>query len=120
MDDAKYILAGNLMRLMALSADMKSQPALAKRSKVAQTTIGNYLHPARYKGSPTLVNIAKLAKASASNPGSSSTPPSATAQYRQRNWPSTAGCAIASSAPKSKCLYRKGLRQRVDKAQSFA
>lgn len=63
MDDLKEILANNLAKLMDLSADVKSQNALARRSKVAQTTIGNYLNPASYKGYPQLGKVEMLAKA---------------------------------------------------------
>lgn len=61
MEDIRQIVADNLKKLMDMSADCKSQNALAKRSGVGQTTIGNYLHPARYKGYPTLENIEKIA-----------------------------------------------------------
>jgi transcriptional regulator with XRE-family HTH domain len=63
MDDLKEILANNLAKLMELSADVKSQNALAKRSKVAQTTIGNYLNPSSYKGYPQLGKVEQLANA---------------------------------------------------------
>jgi transcriptional regulator with XRE-family HTH domain len=61
MDDIRQRVADNLAKLMELSADCKSANALAKRSKVAQTTISNYLDPSRYKGYPTLSNMEKLA-----------------------------------------------------------
>lgn len=63
MDDLKETLAANLRRLMDLSPDLKSQAAVAKRSKVAQTTISNYLRPGSYKGAPSLDNIHRLARA---------------------------------------------------------
>lgn len=63
MDEIKAALAKNLSRLMEMSADLKSQTALAKRSKVAQTTIGNYLKPESYIGAPNLEKVAQLAKA---------------------------------------------------------
>ena len=63
MDALKDVLAVNLSKAMELSPDLKSQNALARRAKVAQTTIGNYLSPKSYKGSPRLVKIEKLAKA---------------------------------------------------------
>jgi transcriptional regulator with XRE-family HTH domain len=62
MADIRHLLAANLAKLMDLSADCKSQNALAKKSKVAQTTIGNYLTPDSYVGYPSLKNIEKLAK----------------------------------------------------------
>lgn len=61
--DIRNTLAVNLQHLMEHSIDMKSQNALGKRSKVAQTTIGNYLRPDSYKGFPSLENIDKLARA---------------------------------------------------------
>lgn len=61
--DIKNTLAVNLQHLMEQSADLKSQNALAKRSKVGQTTIGNYLRPDSYKGYPSLEKIEKLARA---------------------------------------------------------
>lgn len=63
MDDLKRNLARNLVKLMEVSADLKSQNALAKRSKVAQTTISNYMHPDSYTGAPSLDKVAKLARA---------------------------------------------------------
>jgi len=63
MEDIKQILAKNLGKLMKASADLRSQNALAKRSKVAQTTISNYLRPSSYVGAPQLDKIAKLARA---------------------------------------------------------
>ena len=63
MDDVKANLAANLARLMKMSADLQSQNALARRSKVAQTTIGNYLAPDTYRGAPSLAMVAKLARA---------------------------------------------------------
>lgn len=62
MDDVKQNLARNLAKLMETSADLQSQNALAKRSKVAQTTISNYLK-GDYRGAPQLDKVAKLAKA---------------------------------------------------------
>lgn len=59
----KKDLARNLAKLMAASEDLRSQSALARRSKVAQTTISNYLAPSSYKGSPSLDKIAALAHA---------------------------------------------------------
>lgn len=61
--DLKNVLAVNLEHLMERSADLKSQAALGRRAKVAQTTVGNYLHPESYVGYPTMKNIDKLAKA---------------------------------------------------------
>lgn len=63
MDQLKADLAQNLARLMAVSEDLRTQTALAKRSKVAQTTISNYLRPTSYRGSPNLEQIGKLARA---------------------------------------------------------
>jgi len=63
VDTIKTDLASNLARLMAVSEDLKTQMALAKRSGVAQTTISNYLRPASYEGAPQLDKIEKLAKA---------------------------------------------------------
>ena len=62
MKDLREILASNLKTLMELSPDCKSQAALGKRSKVAQTTIGNYLNQ-NYAGYPNLEKIEKLAHA---------------------------------------------------------
>ena len=61
--DIKNTLAINLQHLMEESADLKSQNALAKRSKVAQTTIGNYLRHDSYNGYPSMDKVEKLAKA---------------------------------------------------------
>lgn len=61
--DIKNTLAVNLQHLMENSADMKRQNSLAKRSKVGQTTIGNYLRPDSYTGYPSLEKIEMLAKA---------------------------------------------------------
>lgn len=61
INQLKHDLAKNLSILMERSADLRSQNALAKRSKVAQTTIGNYLNPDSYKGAPSLDKMAKLA-----------------------------------------------------------
>jgi transcriptional regulator with XRE-family HTH domain len=61
INQLKHDLAKNLSILMERSADLRSQNALAKRSKVAQTTIGNYLNPESYVGAPSLDKIAKLA-----------------------------------------------------------
>lgn len=57
----RQILAKNLKTLMELSQDCKSQNALARRSKVAQTTIGNYLN-LTYPGYPSLEKIEMLAR----------------------------------------------------------
>lgn len=62
MEDLREILAANLAKAMDLSPDLKSQSALAKRSKVAQTTIGNYVSK-KYAGSPSLVKVQRLARA---------------------------------------------------------
>lgn len=59
----KQDLARNLSKLMAASEDLRSQSALSRRSKVAQTTISNYLAPDSYTGSPSLDKIAALARA---------------------------------------------------------
>jgi len=61
--DIKNTLAVNLQHLMERSADMKSQNALAKRSKVGQTTIGNYLRPDSYAGYPSMEKVEMLANA---------------------------------------------------------
>lgn len=61
MKDLREILSNNLKILMALSADCKSQSALAKRSQVAQTTIGNYINQ-NYPGYPNLEKVEMLAK----------------------------------------------------------
>ena len=61
--DIKNTLAVNLQHLMEGSADLKSQNALAKRSKVGQTTIGNYLRPDSYPGFSSLDKVEKLARA---------------------------------------------------------
>ena len=61
--DIKNTLAVNLQHLMEKSSDLKSQNALAKRSKVAQTTIGNYLRPDSYTGYPAMDKVDKLARA---------------------------------------------------------
>lgn len=45
-----------------MSEDCPSQKALERRSKVAQTTIGNYLHQ-DYKGYPNLEKVERLAHA---------------------------------------------------------
>lgn len=60
MIDLRELLASNLAKLMEMSADCKSQNALAKRSGVGQTTIGNYLNK-NYVGYPNLEKVAKLA-----------------------------------------------------------
>lgn len=60
MEDIREILASNLKRLMDMSADCKSQNALAKRSKVAQTTVGNYSNKT-YVGYPNLEKVGMLA-----------------------------------------------------------
>ncbi len=62
VDAIKADLARNLARLMAVSEDMRTQMALAKRSGVAQTTISNYLRPSSYDGAPQLDKIEALAK----------------------------------------------------------
>lgn len=59
----KMALATNLATLMALSPDLKTQTALAKRSKVSQTAISNYMRPKEYRGAPQLAHVAKLARA---------------------------------------------------------
>lgn len=61
MDNIREILASNLSKLMEMSIDCKSQNALAKRSKVAQTTIGNYLS-INYVGYPNLEKVEMLAR----------------------------------------------------------
>ncbi|CAJ0717672.1 hypothetical protein LMG8323_03664 [Ralstonia mannitolilytica] len=43
MKSARHILAENLSRLMAASDNLRSQNQLAKKSRVGQTTIGNWL-----------------------------------------------------------------------------
>lgn len=63
MQQIKADLAANLAKLMRVSADLRTQTALAKRSGVAQTTISNYLNPDSYEGAPTLDKIASLAHA---------------------------------------------------------
>ena len=63
MQQIKLDLAKNLRKLMAVSEDLKTQPALAKRAEVAQTTISNYLRPDSYHGAPQLDKVAKLARA---------------------------------------------------------
>ncbi len=60
MDNIRELLAKNLKKLMELSADCKSQNSLSKRSKVAQTTIGNYLN-ITYVGYPNLEKVEMLA-----------------------------------------------------------
>lgn len=60
MSDIREILAKNLKKLMSMSADCNSQNALAKRSNVAQTTIGNYLN-ITYVGYPNLAKVERLA-----------------------------------------------------------
>lgn len=62
MKDIREILAINLKALMSLSSDCKSQLALSKRSKVAQTTIGNYINQS-YPGYPNLEQVEMLAHA---------------------------------------------------------
>lgn len=44
-----------------MSSDCKSQNALSKRAKVAQTTVGNYLN-ATYVGYPNLEKVERLAE----------------------------------------------------------
>ena len=61
MDTVKEILSRNLIKLMELSANCKSQNALAKHSHVAQKTISNYL-TANYIGYPSLEKVELLAK----------------------------------------------------------
>lgn len=61
MDDIREILATNLKSLMDMSVDCKSQNALGKRSKVAQTTVGNYLNKT-YVGYPNLEKVELLAR----------------------------------------------------------
>ena len=61
MEDIRSIVSSNLAKLMAMSLDCKSQNALAKRSHVAQTTIGNYLNKT-YTGYPNLEKIEMLAR----------------------------------------------------------
>ena len=63
MQQIKDDLAANLAKLMKVSVDLRTQTALAKRSKVAQTTISNYLNPDSYSGAPNLDKIARLAQA---------------------------------------------------------
>lgn len=63
MDSLPAILAINLQKAMALSSDLRTQMALSKRSKVAQTTISNYLRPGSYKGAPQLDKVERLARA---------------------------------------------------------
>ena len=60
MTDIREILSRNLTSLMETSLDCRSQNALAKKSKVAQTTIGNYLRK-DYVGYPNLEKIDALA-----------------------------------------------------------
>ncbi|MGC5808642.1 helix-turn-helix domain-containing protein [Ralstonia pseudosolanacearum] len=43
MKSARLVLAENLARFMALSADLNSANLLSKKAKVAQTTISNWL-----------------------------------------------------------------------------
>jgi len=61
MNDIREILAVNLKTLMEMSEDCKSQYALAKKSRVAQTTVGNYLNK-NYVGYPNLEKIEMLAQ----------------------------------------------------------
>jgi transcriptional regulator with XRE-family HTH domain len=61
MDDIREILATNLKTLMTMSENCKSQNSLAKRSGVAQTTIGNYLNKT-YVGYPNLEKVEMLAR----------------------------------------------------------
>ena len=63
MDDLREILARNLSGLMAKSVDMRSQSALARRARVAQKTISNYLDASSYKGAPSLGKVEKIARA---------------------------------------------------------
>ncbi len=46
MKSARVVLAENLAHLMAQSADLRSSRQLSKRSRVAQTTISNWLRVA--------------------------------------------------------------------------
>lgn len=62
MKDLRELLAINLKTLMSLSPDCKSQLALSRRSKVAQTTIGNYINQS-YPGYPNLEKVEMLAHA---------------------------------------------------------
>ena len=61
MDNLKQLVADNIEKLMAMSEDCNIQNALAKRSKVGQTTIGNYLRPDSYVGYPKLDKLQKIA-----------------------------------------------------------
>jgi transcriptional regulator with XRE-family HTH domain len=54
------LVAANLQRLMAASADCRSQAALARRSKVPQRTIGRILNK---EVTPSLDVLEQLAKA---------------------------------------------------------
>lgn len=63
MNGIKETLAANLAALMRQSATLRTQSALARRSRVAQTTIGNYLNPHSYKGAPSLDKLVRLSSA---------------------------------------------------------
>lgn len=60
MSSTKYILAENLKRAMANSAKCSTQPLLAKRAGVGQTTVGRIL---RCEADTTTEFLFKLAKA---------------------------------------------------------
>ncbi len=59
--EVKRIFAANLKALMDVSPDLKTQSALAKRAKVSQRAVSNYLRPEEYSGTPQLAHCAKLA-----------------------------------------------------------
>lgn len=61
MDHLRETVAKNLQALMEKSEDCKTQPALAKRSKVAQRTISNYLRPEEHETWPQLDKLQKIA-----------------------------------------------------------
>lgn len=60
---ARDLLAENLATLMEGNPLLSSQSALARKSGVAQTTIGYMLRPHAHTGSPKLDNIDRIAAA---------------------------------------------------------
>ena len=57
----KQLVAQNILKLMDMSADCKSQLALSKRSGIGQSTISNYLRPDEYTGAPQIDKLQKIA-----------------------------------------------------------
>ncbi len=61
-ETARNVLAINLRKLMEQSPDLCTQSAIAKKSGVAQTTIGYMLRSESLVKAPNLDNVEKIAR----------------------------------------------------------